>query len=121
MHSYAVDDRIISWDVSIEPVSLAVDRAIPAGLILNELISNAFKHAFPGGRKGSLSIEGRRCAGSVVLEVRDDGVGMPEDVDPARPKSLGLEIVAILTRQLKGTLEIERGRGALCRVTFPAS
>ena len=120
VHSYAVDDRI-SWDVSIEPVSLAVDRAIPAGLILNELISNAFKHAFPGGRKGSLSIEGRRCDGSVVLEVRDDGVGIPEDVDPARPKSLGLEIVAILTRQLKGTLEIERGRGALCRVTFPAS
>jgi two-component sensor histidine kinase len=121
VHSYAVDERRISWNVSIEPVPLAVDRAIPAGLILNELISNAFKHAFPGGRKGSLSIKGRRSNGSVVLEVRDDGVGMPEDVDPARPKSLGLEIVAILTRQLKGTLEIERGHGALCRVTFPES
>jgi two-component sensor histidine kinase len=119
VHSYAVDEGRVSWNVSIEPVSLTVDRAIPAGLILNELISNAFKHAFPDGRKGSLSIEGRRSDGSVVLEVRDDGAGMPEGADPAQPKSLGLEIVAILTRQLKGTFEIERGRGALCRVTFP--
>jgi two-component sensor histidine kinase len=121
VHSYAIDEGRISWNVSIEAVPLAVDRAIPAGLILNELISNAFKHAFPDGRKGSLSIEGRRSDGHVVLEVRDDGVGMPEGADPARPKSLGLEIVAILTRQLKGTFEIERGCGALCRVTFPES
>lgn len=119
VHSYTVDEGRISWNVSIEPVPLAVDRAIPAGLILNELISNAFKHAFPGGRQGSLSIEGRRRGGSVVLEVRDDGVGMPEGADPARPKSLGLEIVAILTRQLKGTFEIEGDCGALFRVTFP--
>ncbi|HTD44473.1 MAG TPA: histidine kinase dimerization/phosphoacceptor domain -containing protein [Bryobacteraceae bacterium] len=121
VHSYAVDEGRISWNVSIEPMPLAIDRAIPAGLILNELISNAFKHAFPGGRKGSLSIDVRRCGGRVVLQVRDDGVGMPEGADTARPKSLGLEIVAILTRQLKGTFEIERGRGALCRVTFPES
>src|ERR1700681_724323 len=103
VYSYAVDQERISWSVNIEAVPLAVDRAIPAGLILNELISNAFKHAFPDGRKGSLLIEGRRRGGSVVLEVRDDGVGMPQDADRARPKSLGLEIVAILTRQLKGT------------------
>lgn len=121
VRSYAIDEGRISWSVTIQSVPLTVDRAIPAGLILNELISNAFKHAFPDGRKGSLSIEGRRSGGSVVLEVRDDGVGVPEGVDPARPKSLGLEIVAILTRQLKGTFEIERGCGALCRVTFPQS
>jgi len=121
VHSYAVDEGRISWNVRIEPVALTVDRAIPAGLILNELISNALKHAFPDGRKGSLSIEGRQSGGGVVLEVRDDGVGMPEGADPARPKSLGLEIIAILTRQLKGTFEIERGGGALCRVTFPES
>src|SRR6202030_3473597 len=107
--------------VNIEAVPLAVDRAIPAGLILNELISNAFKHAFPDGRKGSLLIEGRRRGGSVVLEVRDDGVGMPEGADRARSRSLGLGIVGILTRQLKGTFEIERRCGALCRVTFPES
>jgi two-component sensor histidine kinase len=113
VNSYAVDEGRISWNVTMESVPLAVDRAIPVGLILNELISNAFKHAFPDGRKGSLSIDGRRSNGKVVLEVRDDGVGMPEGADPARPKSLGLEIVAILTRQLKGTFEIERGCGAL--------
>jgi two-component sensor histidine kinase len=121
VRSYTVDEGRISWNVNIEALPLAIDRAIPAGLILNELISNAFKHAFPGGRKGALSIEGRRRGGRVVLEVQDDGVGMPEGADPARPQSLGLEIVAILTRQLKGTFEIEGGRGAMCRVTFPES
>jgi two-component sensor histidine kinase len=121
VNSYAIDQGRISWSVSMEAVPLTVDRAIPAGLILNELISNAFKHAFPDGRKGSLSIAGRRRGGGVVLEVRDDGVGMPEGTDAARPHSLGLEIVAILTRQLKGTFEIHRGGGALCRVTFPVS
>ena len=119
VHSYAVDEGRISWKVSVDAMPLTVDRAIPAGLILNELISNAFKHAFPGGRKGFLSIEGRRRNGAVVLEVRDDGVGMSQDAGRARPKSLGLEIVAILTRQLKGTFEIESDRGALCRLTFP--
>jgi two-component sensor histidine kinase len=119
VHSYAVDEGRISWKVSVDAMPLTVDRAIPAGLILNELISNAFKHAFPGGRKGFLSIEGRRRNGAVVLEVRDDGVGMSEGAGRARPKSLGLEIVAILTRQLKGTFEIESDRGALCRITFP--
>jgi two-component sensor histidine kinase len=119
VHSYAVDEGRISWKVSVDAMPLTVDRAIPAGLILNELISNAFKHAFPGGRKGFLSIEGRRRNGAVVLEVRDDGVGMPGGAGRARPKSLGLEIVAILTRQLKGTFEIESDRGALCRITFP--
>jgi two-component sensor histidine kinase len=119
VQSYGIDHERICWRVNIQAVPLGVDRAIPAGLILNELISNALKHAFPGGRKGSLSIEGGPRNGNVVLQVRDDGVGMPEVPDPRRPKSLGLEIVNILTRQLKGTFEIERGGGALCRLTFP--
>jgi len=119
VYSYGVDQDRISWRVNIEAVPLAVDRAIPVGLILNELISNAFKHAFPNGRKGSLLIEGQRRGGRVVLEVRDDGVGLPERGGPARSQSLGLGIVDILTRQLKGTFEIEGDRGVLCRVTFP--
>jgi two-component sensor histidine kinase/CheY-like chemotaxis protein len=113
--SYGEPARI-SWTSSIEPVAFGVDRAIPISLILNELISNAFKHAFPGGRSGSLAIEGKSDGDRFVLSVRDDGAGMPETV---RPKSLGLEIVRILTRQLKGSFEIERGQGTAFRISIP--
>ena len=78
-------------------------------------------HIYRSDRAFRALANAAHACGRVVLQVRDDGVGMPEGADAARPKSLGLEIVAILTRQLKGTFEIERGRGALCRVTFPES
>ena len=121
--SYGVDPNRISGRAAIPlrkdqpPLVLGVDQAIPAGLILNELISNALKHAFPGGRSGSIVVEGERRGGAISLAVRDDGVGVPADFDVH--KSLGLQIVQILTRQLHGELAVERGDGATFRVTFP--
>ena len=120
-HSYAIDSARVSFRVAIPPLPLSVDRAIPAGLILNELLSNALKHAFPENRSGSVLIEGGRQNGTVVLAVRDDGVGIPEGVEPRRSGSLGLEIVTILSRQLKGVFEWERGHGTTFRVSFPES
>ena len=117
--AYGVDPARIACRVTMEPLSLGVDQAIPAGLILNELISNALKHGFRNGRAGSLSIEGGRRGGRIALEVRDDGVGIPEGIGLEKPKSLGLEIVNILTRQLKGTFELDRGRDTTFRVSFP--
>lgn len=118
-HAYGIDPAHISSRVSIEPMLLEVDRAIPAGLILNELISNSLKHAFPKGRRGSIAIEGGPRDGRIVLEVRDDGIGFSKDADFAKSKSLGLQIVGILTRQLKGNLEMEGSHGASFRITFP--
>lgn len=120
--SYGVDPGRISGEVAIPlegspALVLGVDQAIPAGLILNELISNALKHAFPGGRRGSIRVEGERRHGTISLAVRDDGVGAPAKFD--KGKSLGLEIVRILTRQLRGELDVERGAGTTFRVTFP--
>jgi two-component sensor histidine kinase/CheY-like chemotaxis protein len=123
----------ISSSVTMQPLMLGVDQAIPAGLILNELISNALKHAFPGGRSGRISVEGTLGDGCVNMIVRDDGVGLPASFDPAKATSLGLRIVQILSRQLKGTLEFGPGdggggkdgdggkkpRGSMFRVTFP--
>jgi two-component sensor histidine kinase len=117
-HSYGIDPARISGWVSLDPMPMAVDRAIPAGLILNELISNALKHAFPEGRSGSLWIEGGTDRGRVLLLVRDDGIGMPQERD-RRPKSLGLEIVNILTQQLKGALEMISHNGTIFRLSFP--
>jgi two-component sensor histidine kinase len=117
--SYGADPARITIRVTLEPIPLTADQAIPVGLILNELISNALKHAFPDGRRGVVSIEGGLRDGQVVLEVRDDGAGIPAGAARGRRKSLGLEIVNILSRQLKGTLELDRRRGAAFRVSFP--
>jgi two-component sensor histidine kinase len=123
--SYGVDPARIAGTAEIAPLPdgrplvLGVDQAIPAGLILNELVSNALKHAFPEGRGGSIRIEGRSCGGRIHLAVADDGVGVPENFETRQAKSLGLQIVNILTRQLKGTFEVERGNGTAFRVSFP--
>jgi len=119
--SYGVDPARITCRTTVECLPLEVDRAIPAGLILNELISNALKHAFPDGRSGNVVISGSHRDGRIILEVRDDGIGMPESVMTQKPKSMGLEIVNILTRQLKGKLETSRDGGASFRLSFPES
>jgi len=103
----------------LEEVFLPVDKAIPCALILNELISNALKHAFPEGR-GAIRVELRLLAGGrVLLSVSDDGIGIRGDFDPARSKSLGVQLVIALTRQLDGELNIERQPGASFRIAFP--
>jgi two-component sensor histidine kinase/CheY-like chemotaxis protein len=119
-HSFGADPTRIRASVEMgECLLLGVDQAIPAGLILNELISNAFKYAFPAGRRGSIVVEGGRMGDSVRLVIRDDGVGLPADFSLESTKSLGLRIVRILTRQLKGVLDIEHAEGALFRICFP--
>jgi two-component sensor histidine kinase/ligand-binding sensor protein len=125
--AYGVDPSRIQLRVEIGPLELGVDKAIPAGLILNELISNALKHAFPEGRSGFLLIEGKLHHGRIELSVQDDGVGMRgfigQTVKP-RSKSLGMTIVNVLSRQLKGSFEPpqdsgEPGTGSIFRLSFP--
>ncbi len=123
-NSYGVSGGRIECRIQIEPMPLAVDQAIPAGLILNELISNALKHAFPGNQKGVVEVRGGRKGKDSFFEVRDDGVGVPFEIDLHRPRSLGLEIVNILARQLKGSITLERIfspgiSGTTIRVCFP--
>jgi PAS domain S-box-containing protein len=100
---------------------LAVDKAIPCGLILNELISNALKHAFPNG-VGSISVEFRQILDDqILLSVSDDGIGISPEFDPAKSNSLGVTLVTALVKQLDGALEIVRQPGATFRITFPSS
>ena len=111
-------DRIT---VMVEPsaVELGVDRAVPCALIVNELITNALKHAFPNRRKGTVGVGCQEVAPNrLKLSVYDDGVGMAEDSGPRRPNSLGLEIVQILTRQLGGSMEVFHGQGTRFELTF---
>ena len=117
--AFASPERI-TVDVRAAPIELAVDAAIPCGLILNELLSNAFKYAFPGGRSGRILIsfaeDNARC---ICLAVEDDGVGFPDHLDTSRSETLGLKIVKILSDQLGATLEHHNGIGTHFKLTFP--
>lgn len=109
----------VTYHVDVEEIRLPIDVAIPCGLIVNELITNALKHAFPGGRLGHIEVALHPESDTrFVLEVKDNGIGLPDDLQPSEAKSLGLHLVSILTRQLQGALEIRRGEGTLFRVHF---
>jgi two-component sensor histidine kinase len=96
-----------------------IDRAVSCGLIINELVSNALKHAFPDGRPGHIEVglslqDDRRC----VLTVRDDGIGL--HAGSGKPDTLGLQLVQDLTRQLRGTIAVTHEGGSSFTITFDA-
>jgi two-component sensor histidine kinase len=111
-HSYGIDPARIRLSLELEPVRFEIDRAIPCGLILNELLSNALKYAFPNGRSGEVRVSLQQQGSCIRLAVDDTGVGLPEGGSPGRRKSLGLSIVNVLTQQLGGDLEITSDQGA---------
>ncbi|HZA51158.1 MAG TPA: histidine kinase dimerization/phosphoacceptor domain -containing protein, partial [Myxococcaceae bacterium] len=116
--AYGVNPDEIVLDFRAEDVALSVDAAISSGLIVNELVTNALKHAFPDGRRGRVSVALRRQDGDVLLEVADDGVGFPEAVDFRNPSTLGLKLVCILTEQVRGTIELDRKEETRFRIRF---
>ena len=113
-----ISKDLVELSMDIEELSLTVDKAIPCGLVLNELITNSLKHAFPGGRRGRVTVGLRREEGGhALLIVRDDGAGMPADVDHSN--SLGMTLVVMLVEQLGGTIDIRSTGGTEMRVRFP--
>ncbi len=104
----------------IEPIRLSLDQAVPCGLLLNEVLTNAFKHAFVDGAPAVLGVLARARGGDVCIEVVDNGVGVPEDLSPDRTQTLGMRLIQALTEQLDGTLATERqARGTRTSLTFP--
>jgi two-component sensor histidine kinase len=103
----------------VDHITFGVDTAIPCGLIVHELVANALKHAFPGGKPGEIHLDLRADEnGRYTLRVRDNGVGFPEDVDFRRVESLGLRLVNMLTQQLDGVIELQRNGGTTFTITF---
>jgi len=119
IHSYDIQSDRVTLHLQIDDLLLATDKAIPSGLILNELISNALKHAFPSGRTGEIHIELHTdAAQTVTIIVRDSGIGFPADRDFRNTETLGLQLVNTLTEQLAGTLKLERSQGTVFTLTF---
>ncbi|EMJ92166.1 sensor histidine kinase [Leptospira alstonii] len=118
--SYGPNDGRIQSDCNIEEILLSVDKAIPCGLLLNELLSNSFKHAFPENREGKITVLFRKSdSGYLILEVADNGVGVKsEKKESSEEESLGMNLVRALSFQLRGELEVEKENGFLIRVRF---
>ena len=118
--SYSVDPETVLLSVDIANVRLGIDAAIPCGLIINELVSNALRHAYPDGRRGALSVTLIHNSDAThTLTVKDDGVGLPDDIVLPPVATLGLALVETLSRQLGGTLSIDRTGGTAVNVRFP--
>jgi PAS domain S-box-containing protein len=109
----------VSLDLAIDDIALGVNKAIPCGLILNELITNALKHGFPNGRRGTVRVALCRVGeGKLQLSVQDDGVGIPAGLDIRQTESLGMHLICTLAEQLGAELEIARDNGTSMKVTF---
>jgi len=120
MRTYRGQAQSITLQVEAGPVLLDLDTAIPCGLIVNELVSNALTHAFPSGRSGQVGVEFRndREAGLYRLSVWDDGIGLPASVDIHTASTLGLRLVAVLTQQMNGRLDLSRKEKTTFEITF---
>lgn len=132
--SYLVGNQDIHLKLDIERVFLGMDTGIPLGIIINELVSNSLKHAFPTGRKGEIQIKlhkiesdkirdkdkstDRSETSEFLLVVSDNGVGLSKKIDFKHTSSLGLQLVNILVDQIEGSIELVRGAGTEFRIKF---
>jgi|GEM_PF-1371919 len=120
--TYRTSIQDIQMKIGVRGVLLNMNRGVPCGLIVNELVSNAFKHAFSKEKKkkkkNGISVLMSTVGRKIKLVVSDNGVGLPKSFDPMKPRSLGFQLVNMLVKQLDGTLNISRGRGTAFTIVF---
>jgi len=117
--AYGKEKSRVKMELAVNEFSLDIDRAILCGLIVNELVSNSLKYAFPNGKGGAISIQmSEELDGRWRLVVRDNGVGLGRDFDVANEETLGMQLVMALVKQLNGHLEVRREEGTEFIITF---
>ncbi|MBN1782402.1 HAMP domain-containing protein [bacterium] len=118
--SYGSHLANVSININIKNVYLNIDKAIPCGLIINELISNSMKYAFPKNRTGEIQITMSAVNGHVNMDILDNGIGFPEELAFEKTDTLGLQLVNALTSQLGGSIILNREEGTRFKITFGA-
>jgi PAS domain S-box-containing protein len=119
MASYGVDPSWMKICIEAKNLPITINTAIPLGLIMNELLSNSLKYAISPDCSGEISIWGREAGGRLVFTIRDNGCGIPDNFDWEQTDSLGLNLVRMLTRQLKGTISYSAECGAVFTLSVP--
>lgn len=127
LQAYGTNEKNISLVINADNIHIGIDSAIPCGLIINELISNSLKHAFPNNMKGKIMIKMILQEGiKYLLTISDNGIGFPDDIDYKNTKSLGMQLVITLTEQIDGMIELirnpvqDRSNGTIFNITFNA-
>jgi len=118
LKAYNLSTARIEFNINAENILMSIDTAIPCGLIVNELINNILKHAFPDGYNGKIELNLRRSDENVVLEVIDNGVGVPDSFNMDKNDSLGMQLVDTLVKQLDGVIEVTRTDGTRFSIEF---
>jgi two-component sensor histidine kinase len=119
---YEVGPDQIQFNLDAKDVNLDLERAIPCGLLLNELITNSLKYAFPQGMRGHIKIKIKPSEEHLMLEFSDNGVGLPKHIDFHNTHSLGLQLIYLLTtHDLHGTITLDRRKGTMYRIDIPLS
>lgn len=120
--TFGINRELIELQINIQDVTIGIDYAVPCGLIINELISNSLKYAFPNGKSGYIKVEVIQDEeGSYILTVADNGIGLPEGIDIKKLNSLGLQLVNNLVRQLEGKFEFSGQGGTTFKIIFKES
>jgi two-component sensor histidine kinase len=118
IQSYRTSETSVEFLPEMETVGLNLDQAIPCGLIINELVSNALKYAFKGRKKGRLSIYLHEEDNEIVIAIKDDGVGLPKDFAFEKNNSLGIQLVYALIDQLDATVKVNQAEGTEFLIRF---
>ena len=116
-------EKVIALDIKSANIYLNINQAIPCALVLNELITNICKHAYMEGQKGTISISMQKSDDdTILLRIKDDGVGIPKDFDIEKVKSLGISLVRnLIYNQLKGEIKVKRNKGTEFHIDFKVS
>ena len=118
LHTYEVDPGLIKLKINVEDIFLDINTAIPLGLIVNELVTNSLKHAFPEGNSGEITVDFHPIDDHYEFTIKDNGVGFPEDLDFQNTDSLGMQIVNSLTDQIDGEIELDNNNGTEFKISF---
>lgn len=118
LYSYSMMSQQVNLNAVVDRVYLNLDQAIPCGLIVNELVSNALKYAFPGDKNGNIDVKASEHKNIITLIVQDDGIGLPPDLDIEKTDTLGLQLVYTLIEQLDGEIKVARKSGTKYLIKF---
>jgi len=118
IHSYTINSQKIKLILTLDNLFLNLDVSIPCGLIINEIVSNSLKYAFPNQRDGIIFVNLKASKHNVIIEAGDNGIGIPETLNIKETQTLGLQLVDTLVEQIGGTLTLDRTKGTKFIIEF---